>query len=281
MSRRRASVALAVVLAVAALLGVAGRRRTVARGRAEAGTIAARLIARAVVEPEGGVVRVRATMPGVVRELRARAGDRVSDGDALCVIQPREPGDLPSTVRSTVTGVVLARHVEPGDVLGDAPGYVLFELADVTRLRVRIEAEAADATGLAQGRSVTFTAPGGGEVLARGTLEGLGASLERRAIGEGDPRLRADGRVRAAWVALPDGGAGLLVGQELDATIALPERHVAVRVPRAAVEVRGGWATVRTSGGLIERELRVTLGASDERYVEVIGVAPGTPVALR
>lgn len=278
MSRRRA--AIGVGAALLALLAALWSARPRPGGVADSGEIEVRAVARGVVEPTAGVVKVRASIAGTARRVAVRPGDRVEVDAPLCTILGG-PGEMPTTVRATTAGVVVARYVEPGDVVADLPPQLLFEIADVEALRVRIEIEAADAPAVALGQAVTLTAPGGGDVVARGTIEQLSSALDARSIGIADPRLRADAPVRQGWIAIAGDRPPLLVRQELEAVIALPAHQAEVRVPRGAIQVRDGWATVRVLDGLLGREARVTLGASDVTHVEVQGIAVGTPLAAR
>jgi hypothetical protein len=93
--------------------------------------------------------------------------------------------------------------------------------------------------------------------------------------------VRGDGLVRAAWVSL-DGPAGSLpIGQRLEGTVHLPARRVVALVPRAAVEIRDGVARLEVQSFPFAHERVVSLGAADERFVEVRGIAPGERVVLR
>jgi cobalt-zinc-cadmium efflux system membrane fusion protein len=272
---------IAAATGIAAAIAVALGARPASTAAAEPGAIEARVLARGVVEPAGGVARIRAPRPGVIGEVRGRAGDAAREGDLLAELRPRDP-EPAARITATIAGVVIARHVQPGDEV--QAGEALFELCDPASLEVRLEIEELDALRVALNQEVALRAPnqgsGSGAPLATGAIQRLGAALERRSAGAADARLRADGRIRPAWVPLSPAPAGLLIGQEIEAEIALPSAAVPVRVPRGAVRIRDGLAVVRAWRGWRWREIPVALGPSDARWVAVEGIAPGTEVAI-
>jgi RND family efflux transporter MFP subunit len=205
-----------------------------------------------------------------VAEARARR-----DGTAASVEEAERHLDR-TRLYAPAGGVVLARHVDEGDTVSPASGS-LFEIADAGRTEVAVEIEEPDAMRVQLGLKVTLTGPGGRPEIARGTLTRLSPRLGKRTVGADDARLRAEHLVRTAWVQWT--GPALPIGKRLEAAIHLPPHDVAARVPRAAVVVKDGRAVVDT-GGWIGGEKPVTLGAADEAFVEVEGLAVGTPVKV-
>ncbi|MBV9945363.1 MAG: efflux RND transporter periplasmic adaptor subunit [Myxococcales bacterium] len=183
---------------------------------------------------------------------------------------------------SPIRGRVLVRRVDPGDTILNLPNAApLFEIADVTETEVRAEIEESEAPRLAPGQGVTVTMPGGAPVVGHGRIDRMSPRLERRSIDADDARVRAEGLVRVAWLAWDGAEApALALGQHLDCTIALGERAAAALVPRAAVRVRDGRATVEVPAGLWTSERVVELGAADESKVEVRGIDAGARVLL-
>ncbi len=187
-------------------------------------------------------------------------------------------------LRAPIEGVVLARNIDPGDVITNARmgGTIVFEIADVSHTELHAEVEEIDAARIRVGLPVTITWPGGLGDLGKGKLTRLGARLQRRAIGAADARERGEGWVRSAWIA-PSWSAGaaggLPVGQRVEVRLVLPPRRVDSRVPRRAIIVRDGRPAVRVASGLLWHDEPVQLGVADDRFVEIRGVAPG--VAIR
>lgn len=182
-----------------------------------------------------------------------------------------------------IDGVVLARRVDPGDTLaGTAAGTqpAAFEIADTTQVELRLEIEELDAMRVTPGLVVTLRMPGDAKVIDTSTIDRVGAQLERRTIGAFDARERGEGWVRAAWVKWDAKQGELPIGQRLEATVALPARSVEARVPRGALHVSDGYAVLEVDYTLGWKSQRVELGAADDEFVEVRGVAPGTRVRV-
>lgn len=132
------------------------------------------------------------------------------------------------------------------------------------------------------GQQVLLMPEGGGEVLARATVTRLGPQLSNRVLNLNGARVRADGRVRAAWATLDDSDTRLLViGQQLEAKVVVAQRQVAAMVPRGAVHVTEGRAVVDLIWGPVVHEVPVQIHGSDDSAVEVRGLRPGQIVLLR
>jgi multidrug resistance efflux pump len=231
-------------------------------------------IARAQVE-QARARRDLATAGGRSEEVEV-AHDRVAAADAS-LAEARHRLERTRIV-APIAGVVLARRVDEGDTVFAGSGASLFDIADPAKTEIALEVEDQDALRVAEGMDVTISLPGGREVLGTGKVTRVGARLQKRAIAADDARLRAQAQVRSAWVAYA--GAPLPIGERIEASVHLPERVVAARVPRDAVHVRDGEAVVEVKHGPIATTQAVTLGAADAAFVEVSGVERGTRVLL-
>jgi multidrug resistance efflux pump len=223
----------------------------------------------------------------------AQAGGRASEARAAqaraqaasAALRLAKSGLARTRLLAPIDGVVLERRIDPGDTItGTATGgplEPLFEIADNARLQVRIEVEERDAMRLAVGQAVAVTLEGGGEVLAHAKLGRLSPRLSSRTLGLQGVRVRADGRVRAAWAPL-DGEAAhrLVIGQPLEAEVLVAVHRVAAQLPRRAVQVRDGRAVVDEVWGPWLREREVQLRAVDADAVEIHELAPGRAVLL-
>jgi multidrug efflux pump subunit AcrA (membrane-fusion protein) len=230
------------------------------------GTLEEHVSARARVEPTRGVARVAAPWTARVLTASVEAGDTVSVGAELAQL---DRGELePFVLVAPIAGVVVARHASVGDDVSRADG-ALFEIADPSALRLRIEIEDADAARVAVGETLTVRASG--ETLAHARVERLAPRMEPRAI---DP----DGQlVRVAFATL-DPGPAFPLDRVLDVSIALPLREVAVCAPREAVAIRDGRTVVRGADG---SGVVVRLGALDETHVEIVdGIVAGAVVRV-
>lgn len=261
----------------------AARERTLAdrgAGSAAAAEEAQRAVAIGKAHVEVADARLRLARAGGRSAEVSSANARVTAARAA-VDQARLELDRTRFV-APIDGVVLARRVDPGDVItgaGAGVGAPAFEIADASRTELRMEVEEVDSSRLAPGLGVRVRIAGRNEVLGEGTVDRVGAQLERRTIGAHDARERGEGWVRAAWIAPRwTQGATMPLGQRVEVVVDLPPRAVAARVPRSAVRVRDGRARVEVEHLLGFREVLVELGVADERFVEVRGLAPGERV---
>ncbi len=191
--------------------------------------------------------------------------------------------DLARTrIAAPIAGAVLARRIDPGDTVSLPSTEALFDIADTSRVEVRAEIEELDAPRVTVGMPVFVTLVGSDDRLAEGTVARVSPRLERRRVGVEDVRVRADGVIRMAWIALT-GGSTLAIGQRLDAHLSFAPREVPTTLPREAVRVLDGRALVRAPryAGLWFEDRPVRLGIADARRVEVRGLARGTVVVLR
>jgi biotin carboxyl carrier protein len=282
---RTSKIALAVVALLVAI-GVGTRWRADASApsaRVGAGEIRAAIVARAVVVPARGVSHVVADVAGHVTRVDVRVGDEVEAGQVLAAVEPSERDASASfdllgedeALRAPIAGVVLARHVEPGDALSTlVPSPLpLFVIADPSQLELRIEIDERAASRVEVGTPITV-----GE--ASSSIERLAPRIERREHPLDDVASRARADVRLAWAPVPE-GVEVVLGQHLDVRIEEPPLAVEALVPREAVEVRNGRAIVRVRGGAFASETEVTLGACDDEHVEVHGVPVGAVVLTR
>ncbi len=201
---------------------------------------------------------------------------------ALAAVELARASADKSKIVAPIDGVVLTRQVDPGDVVRSLDGRTLFEIADVSRLEVRVELEEGHVDSVPVGAKVTLTDVGGSKQLGSGRVVRLGAAVSGRAKIVEPTEMRADGPIRNAYVASDASGLGhLLLGQRIEARIELGKRKVATRAPRAAVQIRDGRAFVTVAQGLLRREITVRLGRADPTYVELEGVDPGERVIVR
>jgi len=169
-------------------------------------------------------------------------------------------------VEAPWSGRVAERHVEVGSYV--APGAPLFDLVDVSRIKVRAPARAADVRYLSVGRAVEVIvdALGGERFPAR--IERLGAEL--------DP----DSRTLAVEAELSNPNGRLRPG--MLARVEIPRRELpeALVVPLASlVDLGRGKAVWTIVDGRASRR-DVVLGPSVGDEVVVEGLEPGTRVIV-
>ena len=73
--------------------------------------------------PAGRAVQVRSPMPGVIVSVGVEPGQRVAEGDALCILEAIK---LQQAIRAPAAGTVQAVHIAPGQSV--TAGHALVDL---------------------------------------------------------------------------------------------------------------------------------------------------------
>ena len=179
-------------------------------------------------------------------------------------------------VTAPIDGVVVERQVVAGEVV-DAER-VTFRVADTSRMWLVLSVPLEQADQLATGQPIRFR-PDGSRTAVTGTLEWISTAA--------DPHTRM---VRArAELANPDGrlrdetfGAGEVVLRAEEDAVVVPNEAVHTDGCCRIVFVRGKEYFAGPDSPKVFHVRTVRLGASDDRYTEVIaGVLPGEVVATR
>jgi multidrug resistance efflux pump len=122
-------------------------------------------------------------------------------------------------VRSPVDGVVLRRHLQPGESLAVLPvPAAIVTVADVSRLRVRVDVDEAEIAGLRVGQAAYVTAEAYADRRFAGRVVRVGEMLGRTNIRTDQPSERIDHKVLETLIEL-DPSARLPVGLRVDAFI--------------------------------------------------------------
>ena len=203
---------------------------------------------------------VRARFAGPVREVRAGLGDTVKAGQTLAVVENSE--SLRSfAVTSPLSGVVLARHTNVGDVAGDGP---LFEIADLSGLWVELNAFGAEATRLAPGQSIRVRATAG-ELTLDTTLDRL------------LPMASAASQTIVARAKLPNAEGRWRPGMAVEGEVTVAARAVPLAVKRSGLQRFRDFTVVFAQVGETYEVRMLELGEQDDTHVEVLGgLKPGT-----
>jgi HlyD family secretion protein len=122
-------------------------------------------------------------------------------------------------IRAPIDGTILRRRVRVGETLSpEMPGVSLFTLADLSRLRVRVDVDEHDVGAVRVGQRVHVTAPAYAGRRFDGRVIRVGRVLGRKNIRTDEPRERVDTKILETLVAL-DPGADLPIGLRVDAAI--------------------------------------------------------------
>ena len=152
-------------------------------------------------------------LEGTRRDLAVADARRRS---ANAVLARCRSGLARARVVSPIDGVVLARHVQPGEVA--PPGARLVTVCDLARLRVEAEVDEFDAGRVAPGDLATITAEGHEDAAWKGTVEEVPDRVVERTLRPEDPGRPSDARVLLVKIA-PDQPIPLKLGQQVEVEI--------------------------------------------------------------
>ncbi len=166
------------------------------------------------------------------------------------------------TVRAGISGVVLKRDVEPGDLV--TPGKLLLQLGDPASARVTATVDERDIPRIQRGQ------------LALMSSDGLPGKVVRGRVTEitpgGDPSQRAF-RVRIGFEKVES----LPFGLTLEVNIVTREREDALLVPSGAIEQGKVW--VVEDGKATRRSIRIGVSGTDKTEI-LSGLAKGDKVIV-
>jgi multidrug resistance efflux pump len=145
----------------------------------------------AAMRARAGVAGGRAGERRAAREAVTSAGAALAQGE-VALSRTR--------IVAPIAGVVMARNVNPGDIIGsNVTSPTLFRIVDPARVEIRFEVEELLASRVEVGIPVEFVLPGSKTVVGRGKVTRIAPQVEKRSIGADDARIRADSMVRPAW----------------------------------------------------------------------------------
>lgn len=203
--------------------------------------------------------------PGIVREVRKTAGDRVQSGDVLAVIESSE-SLAPYELKTLIDGVVLTRHLTRGEAVDrDKEAFVV---ADLSTVWVDLSVYQKDLGRVRVGQEVIIHPVQGGAADTRGTIAYLTPAVDQMT------------RTATARVVLPNPDLTWLPGMFVTGH-ALDTREAPVVVPRSAIQtVEGSPAVfVEAEAGFEARP--VTLGQEGDTLVEIVrGLDAGERVVV-
>ena len=197
-----------------------------------------------------------------------------------------------AVIRAPVTGVVLARRIEPGQTVVAAFNTVtLFVIAeDLSQMQLRVSVDEADVGQIKSGQQATFTVDAYPGRRFPATLErvDLASSSTTAASGSGGATSAGGGSVVSYEARLvvqnPDGL--LRPGMTATATIATQNTGSAMLVPNAALRFRPETKDEAEGGGVFNPQIgledgkqQATIGEGSRQQVQVLQ-ADGTLKAI-
>jgi cobalt-zinc-cadmium efflux system membrane fusion protein len=201
---------------------------------------------------------VRAVYPGRVVRVTRTVGDKVSKGDTLAEVKNSSSLQTYS-VRAPISGTVLERRTNAGDVAASEP---LFVIGDLGAAQAELHVFPKDAGLIKPGQGVTVRLAGG-DMTARGEIDSF------------LPLAEAGTQSLIARVVLPR-DAGFRAGMRVTAEVDTSEMQVPLAVRESALQrFRDTTAVFAKHGDTYEVRM-LELGRSDGEFVEVLsGIDPG------
>lgn len=212
---------------------------------------------------EERVYRPAARFPGIVRDVRVRVGDKVSQGQTLAVVESNESLQR-YEIAAPAGGLILARHINPGDA-AEGP---LFELANLTDLWVDLTAFPVRHARVALGQTVRLQTSHGKTV----------AGAEITYI---SPAGSQDTQGRLVRAVLPNPGSGFVPGLLVSGEVTVSTRQADVAVRREAIQSFEGHPVVFVRHGDAFEPRQLVIGARDQEHVEVLhGLSSGAEYVI-
>ena len=217
------------------------------------------LSGRVELQPQGRA-DITAWYPGRIVAMTKAIGERVRRGDILARVTSSESLQT-YTIPAPISGVVMARNANVGDVAGANPIYVI---ADATQVHAEFYVYPRDAERLRQGQPVTVRNLAG-DHSARATVEVVLPSADMMT------------QTIIAHVELPNADGAWRPGQAVEgqAVVATNQAPLAVRT-RALQRFRDFTVVFARVGETYEVRM-LELGRRTPEWTEVLGgLAPGT-----
>lgn len=203
----------------------------------------------AIVSAPEQLSHVRARFEGLVKAVNVTLGDRVKAGDVLAEIESNESLKT-YIIRSPITGRVIQRHANTGEVTQDQ---VLFSIANFDTVWAELRVYPAQQSSVSEGQSV-HVLTGTGSVAS--TVDHILPSIESP--------------YQLARVKLANDKQSLSPGLMTEARIEVGRFSVALAVAKDAVQTLGGRQGVFVKKGEEYRFTPLVLGRSDDHFYEVV-----------
>jgi len=185
-----------------------------------------------------------------------------------------------TVLKAPVTGQVLERHMEAGEVAFSLKPKPIVTIADVSRILVRAEVDETDIRRVKVGQQALITADSYPGEEFRGTVVEISSMVGRKSVRSEEPAEMVDTKVLNAKVELPN-TVPLTLGLTVDVKILVLKQDNVLVVPRKAVLDTNGETSVMVKTRDTYTPRKIVLGNTDGRYVEVrAGLQEGEVVSV-
>lgn len=196
--------------------------------------------------------QVKARFPGIVRKVTKGQGEMVEVGDELASVESNDSLQV-YPVKAPISGVILSRNTNVGDVAGDAP---LFSIADVSNVWAEFHVFPRDVDRTKNGQTIRVT------------------SFEGRHAGEAPisvvlPVAESSSQTVVARVTLPNAEGLWHSGMIVRGDVVVDDKSVPLAVKTSAIQRMEGKAVVFVRNGSVYVMRPVTLGQGDQEWTEI------------
>jgi cobalt-zinc-cadmium efflux system membrane fusion protein len=210
--------------------------------------------------------QVKARFPGVIRSVSSEPGMPIREGDTLATVESNDSLQI-YPVTAPISGTVVSRNANVGEVAGEAP---LFVVADLGTLWAELFVFSKDAESVRAGQKVRITCLD--DPLAAESVVALVL-----------PAAESTSQTVVARAVIDNAGGHWRPGMNIRSEITLSEREVPVAVRAEAVQRMEGESVVfvQDADGSF-RAQPVEIGATDPEWAEVrSGLSPGQRYVAR
>lgn len=218
------------------------------------------LTGRIVLNPNT-TANVKARFPGVIRSVKKGLGETVNAGDVLATVESNESLQV-YAVKSPISGVILSRNANIGEVAGETP---LFTVANLSDVWAEFHVFQRDLDKVKIGQSVKVRG-------VEGKTETLGT------INSLLPITEASSQTVVARVTIDNAHGHWRSGMTVRGDVVVTEREVPLAVKSSALQRFRDFTVVFAQVGETYEVRMLELGTNDGEWVEVLGgIKPGTP----
>lgn len=203
---------------------------------------------------------VRARFPGIVRDVKKGLGDKVEKGETLAVVESNDSLQA-YEVKAPISGTILSRDTNIGDVAGDAP---LFRISDLSTVWAELHVFPGDMAMIQPEQEVEVS-----------SLEGVQKTKSK--IASILPMAEDATQTVVARIPLDNKEGLWRAGMNVQGTVTVAEREVPLAVKSSGLQRFRDFTVVFAKVGETYEVRMLELGKDDGTTVEVLeGIKPGT-----
>lgn len=216
---------------------------------------------------------VSSRVPGRALSVAVKPNEQIDKGAEVVVVESRQPGDPPPSVKLTapISGLVAKLEITPGQPI--TPDSALMEIVDLSDVHAIAHVPEHFVGKLAPGQKAHIRVPAYPERVFEAEMEHLGALAE------------SDTGTLEAVFHVSNSEMLLRPGMRAEFSIVVGQREGVMSIPREAVQGDAGKHFVYIADYELPNayvKTSVTLGAQNDRFYEVAGgILPGDQVVTR